>query len=286
VDLDIKGFFDNIDHALLMKAIEHFKFEPWVTLYIDRWLKAPTVDPNGQEKAREKGTPQGGVISPLLANIFLHFAFDLWLNREIPNVTFERYADDIIVHCKTRRQAEYVKRRIMDRLLACGLEAHPEKTKIIYCKDENRSQEVNYSTGFNFLGFEFRRRSARGKGKVFDGYLPALSLKKRQAIQAKIKSWRLHRLTTKSLRDLANMFNPFIRGWYNYYGHFYISALNPIYWQLQKYLTRWAEAKYKRFRNRRKWAYEWLLTMMSRQPTLFAHWACRNRKFCERSRAV
>jgi RNA-directed DNA polymerase len=175
IDLDIKGFFDNLDQNLLLRAVRKHALEPWIVLYIERWLKAPRQEEDGRLVPREKGTPQGGVISPLLANLFLHYALDRWLAVNYPQVPFERYADDAIVHCRTEGQAQEMRKAIAERLRSCGLELHPEKTKIVYCKDDSRKGTYS-NESFDFLSYTFRPRKARNrKGKFFINFSPAVS---------------------------------------------------------------------------------------------------------------
>ena len=225
LDLDIKGFFDNIDHELLMRAVRRHTNCKWILLYVDRWLKAPVQLLDGSLQQPQKGTPQGGVISPLLANLFLHYAFDLWMKRQSPNIPFERYADDAICHCKSERQAQWLKATLERRFAEVGLMLHPQKTKIVYCKDEDRRE--NYSNeSFDYLGYTFRpRRSKNRWGKYFINFSPAISNKAAKAIRDEAKRWRWHLRSDKHLEDLARMFNPIIRGWISYYGRFYKSAL-------------------------------------------------------------
>jgi len=278
-DLDIKGFFDNLDHDLMMRAVKKHAKEKWVVLYIERWLKVPAQDEAGHLMKRERGTPQGGVISPLLANLFLHYAFDLWMRRNWFHLPFERYADDIIVHCRTESEANLVRAKISARLKQCGLELHPEKTKVVYCKDANR-QETHPHEQFDFLGFTFRPRQAHGrKGKVFCSFSPAISKNAVQKIRDEIRGWKLHRCTAQSIQDLARMINPKLRGWINYYGRFMPSALRPIERHVGQSLVRWACRKYKKLRNHRTRAWQWLLRVIDRQPNLLALWEQRSEVF-------
>jgi group II intron reverse transcriptase/maturase len=230
VDLDIRGFFDNIDHSLMMHAVRKHTDCPWILLYIERWLKAPAQGDDGTRMARDRGTPQGGVISPLLANIFLHHAFDTWMSREYPDCPFERYADDIVIHCRTEAQAQQVKRSVEQRLRHCKLEAHPEKTRIVYCRDSRRRQEHEHIQ-FDFLGYGFRPRPAKNRrsGKLFTSYLPAISSKATQAMAAEIRGWNVQRRSEQELLQLSRKFNPSIRGWVNYYGRYYPSALRRTF---------------------------------------------------------
>ena len=218
LDLDIKGFFDNIDNQLMMKAVRAHTTEKWVLLYIERWLKAPIKLQDGTLKYPEKGTPQGGVISPLLANLFLHYAFDRWMDRTYPDVPFERYADDAVCHCKSLAQAESLKQNLNKRMNEVGLELHPDKTQIVYCKDDNRRKDYK-AVSFDFLGFTFRPRLSRNRnGKYFVNFSPAISKKAEKSIYQTIKDWQLTRRTLLDISDIASRINPVIRGWVNYYG--------------------------------------------------------------------
>ncbi len=272
LDLDIKGFFDNLDHALLMRAVRKHTECRWIILYIERWLKAPAKLPDGTLMAREQGTPQGGVISPLLANLFLHYAFDVWMRRNYPTIPFERYADDIVVHSKSERQALWLKTIVARRLAQCKLELHSEKTKIVYCKDSDRTDSYT-NVSFDFLGFGFRPRGAKSRlGRVFVSFLPAVSKKAANSMRSVIRGWRLHRLSDKNLLDLSRMFNPVIRGWITYYGSYYKSALYSLVDQLNHALKSWAMRKYKRLRGHPRKAAHWLWRIKRQQPTLFSHW--------------
>jgi RNA-directed DNA polymerase len=272
LDLDILGFFDHLDQNLLLRAVKQYAPEPWMVLYIERWLKAPMQEEDGRLVPREKGTPQGGVISPLLSNLFLHFALDRWLGVNYPQVPFERYADDVIVHCETERQAEDVRQAIAARLRDCGLELHPEKTKIVYCKDDLR-KGGHSNEKFDFLGYEFRpRRSKNRKGKFFINFSPAVSTKAAKAMKDKIRSWNLPKRSDKAIEDLSGMFNPIIRGWLQYYGRYYRSALYPIMRELDRDLAFWAKRKYKKLRHHLRRATHWIDSISRRSPELFAHW--------------
>ena len=272
IDLDIKGFFDNIDHDLLRRAVKKHAKEKWVVLYIERWLQAPAQAEDGHVTARGKGTPQGGVVSPLLANLFLHYAFDRWMQKTYPHLLFERYADDAIVHCRTEAEAQEVRRAIAVRRQECRLELHPDKTKIVYCKDDDR-RGTYPNEQFDFLGYTFRpRRSKTWKGKFFINFSPAVADKAGKAMRAEIRSWRLHLRSDKSIEDLSRMFNPKVRGWLQYYGRYYRSALYPIMRQLDRSLARWACRKYKKLRGHLRRATHWLARISRRDPGLFAHW--------------
>ena len=272
LDLDIKGFFDSIDHELLLRAVRKHTDCKWVLLYIERWLKAPMQLEDGSLIHRDKGTPQGGVISPLLANLFLHYAFDTWMRRQYPQVPFERYADDGICHCRSKAEAEGLRVAIERRFAECGLELNAQKTRIVYCKKGNRRGEYPEQK-FDFLGFTFRPRRARSRtGSLFVGFNPAISNRAAKSICDTMRRWKLHRRTDKSLDDLARMFNPVLRGWINYYGSFYKSALYRVFQHLNNILVRWASRKYKRLRGRNRRACHWLQRIGRQQPWLFEHW--------------
>ncbi len=248
LDLDIKGFFDNINHELMMKAVEKHTQDKWVLLYIKRWLEAPVAMPDGTLVTSQKGTPQGGVISPLLANLFLHYAFDKWMERNFPNISFERYADDSVCHCKSEAQAKMLKNALEQRMEEVGLELHPEKTKIVYCKDADRTQTYS-NIQFDFLGFTFRPRKSKNKyGKYFINFTPAISNKAIKRITSVMREWKVQNRSDKSLEDLAYMFHRQIQGWINYYSHFYKSALHPLFQHLDERLSWWATRKFKKLR--------------------------------------
>ena len=272
LDLDIKSFFDTIDHDLLMRAVERHTTEKWMLLYIKRWLTASVVMPDGTEEARDRGTPQGGVISPLLANLFLHYAFDRWMEIYFPSIPFERYADDVVCHCVSERQARHLWNALARRFEQVGLKPHPVKTQIVYCKSSrHRGRHPNIS--FNFLGYTFRPRQAKDRrGQRFTGFSPAISNKAAKAIRQQVRSWRLPRCSSLKLEDLAERYNATIRGWMTYYGVFRKSAMYSTLHAIDCQLVQWTMRKYKRFR--RKWlrAFQWLTGWARRNPTLFAHW--------------
>jgi RNA-directed DNA polymerase len=243
-----------------------------VVLYIERWLKAPAQDEQGNQTPRDKGTPQGGVISPLLANLFLHYALDKWMARRYPGIPFERYADDAILHCRTRKEAERLREAIIVRLAECGLELNLQKTKIVYCKDDDRRGTHEHEK-FSFLGYEFRPRRAKNyRGKYFISFLPAVSDKAAKKIRQEMRGWKLHLRSDKTLTDLARMFNPIIRGWVQYYGHYYRSMLHPLFRPLDRTLIRWACRKYKKLRGHQRRSAHWLRRISVREPRLWAHW--------------
>jgi len=243
-----------------------------MVLSIERWLQAPVQEADGQLVPRAQGTPPGGVSSPLLANLFLHYALDRWMAQQYPQVPFERYADDAIGHCRTEREAQEVRAAIAARWKECGLELHPEKTKVVYCKDDDRRRTYP-NEKFDFLGYTFRpRRSKNRFGKYFIHFSPAVSDKAVKAIRVEMRSWELHLRSDKRIEDLSRMFNPKIRGWLPYYGRYYGSALYPPMRQLDRSLARWAERKYQKLRGHLRRAGHWVARISRRDPKLFAHW--------------
>ena len=271
IDLDIRAFFDSLDHDLVMRTVSKHTSLPWVLLYVERWLRAPLQHRDGSVTVRDRGTPQGSAISPLLASMFLHYAFDRWLARNYPTVSFERYADDAVIHCATKAEAEQVLARLRDRMTEVGLELHPDKTRIVYCKDANRHDSGEHEQ-FTLLGYMFRPRLASGAHGHFVSFSPAVSPSATKSIRAKIKAWRLHSRSESSLTQLAAHINPIVTGWVAYYGRFYRSRLYPSLDNINEYLLRWAKKKYKRLRNRTIRARAWLAAIAARQPGLFAHW--------------
>ena len=272
LELDIRGLFDNIDHELLMKAVRKHTDNPWVILYIQRWLKAPFQMPDGTVQERTKGTPQGGVISPVLANLFLHYAFDLWMTQNHPDKPFARYADDGVTHCRSKKGAEVLLEDLKKRFAQCGLELHPTKTRIVYCKDNDRRGTYPETT-FDFLGYTFRPRRSKNKyGKYFINFTPAVSNNAKTAMRQKIHDWRMHLKPDKTLEDLSNMFNPVIRGWISYYGRFYKSELYSVLKHMNRALAHWAVRKYKKLAGHKRRGEHWLGRIARREQRLFAHW--------------
>ena len=273
LDLDVQAFFDSLDHELLLRALRKHTDVPWVLLYVERWLKAPMQGEDGSLESRDAGTPQGGVASPILANLFLHYAFDMWMARNHPRIPFERYADDVICHCRTHREAEALQASLEARFVSCGLVLHPTKTRIVYCKDTNRRDSYPDVT-FDFLGYTFQPRLAAWHGgKQFGvSFLPAAAGKALKEIRRVIRRWGLQRRSDKALDDLARMFNPYIRGWINYYSHFYKSALRSTLRRIDVHLIKWARRKFKRLRQKSKGARAWLARVIRTSPGLFAHW--------------
>jgi RNA-directed DNA polymerase len=272
LDLDIEGFFDNIDHELLLRALRRHTQERWLVLYIERWLRVPAQNPDGSLTPREQGTPQGGVISPLLANLFLHYAFDEWMRRSWPQLRFERYADDIIVHCSSEAEALAVRQSIEQRLAECRLRLHPQKTKIVYCKSSKRPGN-HPNIEFDFLGYRFGPRSWRARdGRMQMVFTPAISQKAAMRIRRTIRRWSLARHTGRSLEELAKRVNPLLRGWITYYGRYRRSRLHDVFQPLDDALRRWARRKFVRLKRSFRRARGWLARVRSQQPMLFAHW--------------
>jgi len=273
IDLDIQKFFDSVDHALMIKAVEKHADVPWVVLYVKRWLVAPLQLSDGTLQKRDRGTPQGSAVSPVLANLFMHYAFDMWMAREYPGVPFERYADDGVVHCVNRGQAERLVQAIADRMEQVGLRLHPDKTKIVYCKDAQRRATYEH-TAFTFLGYTFRTRGARNERQhvTFTSFAPAISKEALKKIGVTVRRWRLDRRTGQTLAGLARWMNPVVRGWMQYYGRFNRSALYPLLQRINAYLVRFLRNKFRRVRSFKKAKAGWQ-RIIGQYPKAFAHWA-------------
>jgi RNA-directed DNA polymerase len=272
LEFDIRGLFDNIDHELLLRAVRKHTDCRWVLLYIERWLKVPFENAGGEQQVRDKGTPQGGVVSPVLANLFLHYVFDEWMRRNYPQHPWARYADDGLVHCRVREEAEEMRHMLTERFEACKRTLHPQKTRIVYCKDDDRKESYP-ETSFDFLGYSFQPRRAKNwRGKYFVSFLPAISQRAEKALRQQIHDWRMHLKPDKSIEDLSRMFNPSIRGWLQYYGRFYKSRLYRVLRHLNWALVHWARRKYKKLARHRRRAEHWLGRLARREPGLFAHW--------------
>lgn len=273
LEFDIRGLFDNIDHTLLLRALDKHTSCRWVRLYVERWLTAPLQKADGTLVDRTKGTPQGGVVSPILANLFLHYAFDVWMRRTYPGVPWCRYADDGLVHCRTEAEALAIKAALQARFAACQLEMHPDKTQIVYCKDGSRKGAYPI-TKFDFLGYTFRRRLVknRTRNSLFVSFTPAVSAKALKSMRDTTRRLNYRNRSDLSLRDIARLHNPVLRGWIAYYGRFYPSALYPIYRHFNKTLVAWAMRKYRRLKGHKTRASRFLEGIAERQPCLFAHW--------------
>jgi RNA-directed DNA polymerase len=273
VEFDIKAAFDQIDHALLMKAVSSHIKEAWSLLYIERWLKAPFETTAGIQVPRDRGTPQGGVVSPILMNLFMHYAFDAWMKRTHPACPFARYADDAVVHCSSKQQAEHVMRSIGARLAECGLTMHPEKSKIVYCADSNRRESFS-QVQFTFLGFTFRPRKAISqKRRVFTSFLPGVSDDAKKRMRKTVRGWRIPRQTPATLAELAEQYNSMIRGWWSYYGSFYPTAMRELARHIDRKLEHWARRKYKTLARHKRRSEEWLSAIQEKCPRLFHHWS-------------
>ena len=276
IDLDIKGFFDNIDHKLLMKALKHYTGKKHILLYCERWLKSPVQLPDGTLKHPEgKGTPQGGVISPVLANIFMDIVFDKWIEKNYPDIEFERYADDIVVHCRHIKQALRLLEAIKKRLKDCKLELNREKSKIVYCRRNQKKQppfKVYYQK-FDFLGFTFKPRMIKERGKIKLGFTPAISQRNIARISEELFKMKIHRWVHFPLSRIAELLKSKIRGWLNYYSKFRKSELRRLFRVVNRRLAKWVRNKYRKFR-RRHWyyAYKYLIGIAKNYPTMFEHW--------------
>jgi RNA-directed DNA polymerase len=271
IDLDVQKFFDTVPWQFVVKAVEAVTDCRWVLLYVKRWLAAPLQMPDGTLVERDKGTPQGSAASPILANLFMHFAFDVWMVRNFPGCPWERFADDAVVHCATKAQAEEVLAAIAERMEQVGLKLHPDKTRIVYCKDGKR-QGSHEHTSFTFLGFTFRARQARSKnGRYFTSFLPAMSTQALRAKSDEVRNMRIHRRTTLTLDDLARWLNPIVGGWMNYYGRFYRSEMHSLLLRVNFYLRRWAGKKYRRLRTHSDFQ-RWWTGLIDRQPRLLVQW--------------
>ncbi len=275
LEYDIRGLFDNIDHGLLLKALRHHCDERWVLLYVERWLTAPMQGENGTLKARKVGTPQGGPLSPVLANLFLHYALDRWLSVHHRDVPFCRYADDGILHCRSEVEANALREQLGARLRDCGLEMHPGKTRVVYCKDSRRTGTYEHIK-FDFLGYTFRpRRIVDRNGRVRAGFTPAVSRQAMTAMRQSMRRWRLKLRSELSLEDLARLTAPRVRGWIRYYCRFRGSEFQPVADHLDRLIVRWAMRKYKRLRGHKSRAFAWLDQVKRERPRLFVHWCGR-----------
>lgn len=274
LEFDIKGLFDNISHELLMKAVTKHTKEKWITLFIERWLKAPLQQADGTIVARSSGTPQGGVVSPVLSNLFLHYVFDAWMQRNYQEIKWCRYADDGLVHCKTLQQAEMVLQKLEQRFKKCGLDLHPDKTKIVYCKDGKRKREFPVKS-FNFLGYEFRARGCKNTtlNSLFTSFTPAISKAAIKSMRATTRKYNVRNRADLSINEIAKWFNPILTGWLNYYGQYNRSAMYPVWRHFNMTLVTWAMNKYRHMRGGKMRAVAFLEKIAIEQPKLFSHWS-------------
>jgi len=275
LDMDIKSFFDEVSHELLMKALDRHVSESWVKMYVLRWLETPVEKTTGERIPKQgKGTPQGGVISPLLANLYLHYTLDKWLANNYPTLRFVRYADDTIIHCSTEEEAKDVLKAVQSRLTACELSLNDQKTKVVYCQDYSRPSRKDCNKQFNFLGFSFQPVWTKSKrGGMFLGYNCVMNTSSRTRIIQEIKATRFHRWTTATIEDIADLLNPKLRGWTNYYGKFSRDKLSWVFHSFHRRLIKWLMNKYKSMRTDKLRAVKFLKDLHRRKPDLFYHWS-------------
>jgi RNA-directed DNA polymerase len=273
VEFDIKGMFDNIDHELLMKAVRKHTNNKMELLYIERWLKAPIQKPNGELVTRTKGTPQGSIISPVLSNLFMHYAYDHWMKSKQSQIPWCRYADDGLAHCRTKDEAESLLTKLKNRFEECKLEIHPEKSKIVYCKDGSRKEKYE-NTKFDFLGYTFCRRKSKNtkRNSIFLNFSPAVSAKAQKAMRSKTRQHNFRNRTDLSLNDIAKIYNPVLRGWLEYYGRYYRSGMYPVLRHFNVTLVSWARRKYRKLTRHKSRAAKFMIKISEREPSLFVHW--------------
>nr|WP_207391798.1 group II intron reverse transcriptase/maturase [Neochlamydia sp. AcF84] len=273
LEFDIKGLFDNIDHDLLMKAVRKHTDNKWVILYIERWLKAPLQLKDGILVTRNAGVPQGGVISPVLANLFLHYVFDTWMTRKYPSMPWCRYSDDGLIHCNTEQEAQHLLTNLKKRFEECSLMLHPDKTKIIYCKDGSRKGKYK-ETKFDFLGYTFRPRLVKNskRNNIFISFTPAVSQAALKSMKATIRQWNIRNRTDLELGDIAKTYNPVIRGWLVYYGKYSPSALYKFCRHFNKTLVAWGMRKYKELAGHKTRTTIFIGKIVKENPELFVHW--------------
>jgi len=273
VDIDIKGFFDHIDHDHMMRILRKFTDKRHILLYCERWLKAPARTEEGEDRDRNEGSPQGGVISPLLSNIFLHEVFDSWMQQHHSIMVFERYADDIIIHTRSIEQSAFILDKVRERFKQYALELNEEKTKIVYCYRTARfhKESKDVPVSFDFLGFTFKpRKCSRSDGQRFWGFRPSISMKSRKRIIGEIKKLAIHKWVDKDIHFIAAALASKIRGWINYYGKYRISELHPLFRALNKRIARWLRNKYrlKTYGH----SYSLMKRIIASFPNTFVHW--------------
>lgn len=273
LEFDIKGLFDNINHEMLLKAVRKHTSNKCIILYIQRWLKAPLQLADGNLVERTKGVPQGGVISPILSNLFLHYVFDTWMTKHFSQTPWCRYADDGLVHCKTEQEAQKIKEELNVRFKACGLDLHPTKTKVIYCKDGSRKGQYP-QTEFTFLGYTFRRRVVKNskRNSLFVSFIPAVSKEAQKTMRATTRKYGFRNRTDLELKEIAEIYNPVLRGWIGYYAHYCPYALNSVLGHFNETLIAWAMRKYKKLKDHKTRAAIFMREIAKREPKLFVHW--------------
>lgn len=272
IDVDIKGFFDNISHDILMEILQKHTQEKWVLLYTERWLKAGVEQEDGSIATRNKGTPQGGVISPLLANLYLHYAFDTWMEEIKPENPFERYADDIVIHCKSKEEAEELMEKLKGRMKQYELELHPEKTKIVYCRNYQRNKKHDKNS-FTFLSYSFQPRTVKSQlsiGRRFVVFMAGISRDAKTHIREALRRIVNPRWSTMTLEGFAQLLNPKIRGWMNYYTRYSKYETNEVFYYLNTLIRKWIKNKY-RIAGKAK-VYDKYRAIQQEAPGLFYHW--------------
>ena len=257
----------------MLRAVRKHVTCKWALLYIERWLRAPMEQDDGTRIERTCGTPQGGVVSPILSNLFMHYAFDLWMTRTHPDLPWCRYADDGLVHCRNEQEAQTFKVELQTRLAECRLELHPTKTKVVYCRDGRRRGKYP-NVKFDFLGYCFRPRRVLNhrENTLFCGFNPAVSVSAMKAMRATIRELGLRRRTELSVADIARQINPLLRGWIAYYGRYAPSALAPVLRYVNLTLRAWVMRKFKRFAAKKIRAGHFLERMAREHADLFVHW--------------
>jgi len=269
IDIDIRKYFDTIDHDLLLKGVRRYTDEKWVLMYIERWLKSGTLKENGEMEERTIGSVQGGVISPLLANVFLHFVFDKWMDIHYPTIKFERYCDDIVVHCNSGKQALFIKAMIIKRLAECKLSVNEQKSKIVFCKNpKNKGQELKAHASFEFLGYTFRPMLIPTRDGILLLTTPVMSQKSKKSVMEKLRGMKLYKKKLR-IQQLAREVNEQTTGWINYYCAFSKWSTQKLWEQVNRILIKWVMCN-------RNWGFKralkWIKACFKTQPLLFRHW--------------